>query len=621
MTSLLKRTGAVLISGLFAITAFSGCQKQEETAALADIKVETAVAEYGTLEISTDYIGTLSPNLTVDVMPLMAGTVEKVAVEVGDRVKSGDLLAQLDDTSADLSVRSAEDAVDSAKAGKDAAGSQARSAKMQADANVKTMKTTLKGYEDSLKEAEKQLKKLKDSKSSIKSAQKQAQKSYIDTKKRYKTAQALQIQFQAFLDANPDCRTTAGLTAAATAVPVTFPSTEAPGAGGSQNNSNGAGITDNSGVQIPDSNQMPDSSQFPDSNQVPDSSQFPDFSQNTDNTGNQAGTGESSSQTDAAARLAKQKQAQALMKALTGAGITVEYLTDNGVNALKEDVADGETAYNGASSGLTQLETSITTLETNIKQLKGQIKATKESLKTAQEMADAASVDMSVYDAQIAAAKTGVDAAKYQKDLYRLTAPIDGVVDAVNIKENGMAAQGYAAFTISEKDSMVADFYVTEDVKNFLKLGDKVSLLKRDDEEKVENLGHITLINPTADLQKGLFKVEAEIVTTGQSQYSNGSTVKLSIVSNAVSGQILIPYDSVYYDDGQAYVYKVVNNQALRTDIETGLFNQEYITVTAGLVPGDNIITTWASGLKDGAEVTLMNGTIDSSEEYDEVTK
>ena len=102
--------------------------------------------------------------------------------------------------------------------------------------------------------------------------------------------------------------------------------------------------------------------------------------------------------------------------------------------------------------------------------------------------------------------------------------------------------------------------------------------------------------------------MEAEFVTTGQKALSSGTSVKVSIVSNAVSSQLLIPYDSVYYDDGQAYVFRVVDGKAIRTDIETGLFNQDFIVAESGLTAGDVIITTWASGLKDGAEVTVVNG-------------
>ncbi|MBR0411624.1 MAG: efflux RND transporter periplasmic adaptor subunit [Eubacterium sp.] len=580
----IRYTTALFLAGVLTVSSLTGCLKKKEKKSLSDIKVDTCIAETGRLEISTDYIATLSPNLTVDVVPLAAGTVEQIPVKVGDRVREGDLLCQLDDTSADLSVQSARDAVKSARAGKEAAQSQTDTAKIQADANVKTLKKTLKTYKSSLDTAEKQLEKLKNSRNTVKKSQAAAQKTLAAAKKRFKTAQRLLVQFEAFLNNNPDCKTTAGLTAAATTVsyvPQT-PSQPVPAA-------------------APDNPAAENNAQAQGNNN-------PAADNNAQAQGNNYPAAGPDSSVDAAASQAKQKQAQALMSALTEAGLTVEYLRTTGLEALKGDAEDAQTAFTGSGSGLSQLDTSIATLKTNISQLKGQISATKDSLATAEKLAEAASAGSEVYDAQIEAAKTGVEAAQYQKDLYRLTAPINGIVDAVNVKEHGMASQGLAAFTISEKDSMIAAFYVTEDVKNFLKIGDQAALIRKEDDEQAQDLGHIISIGTAVDPQKGLFKVEAEFVTTGQKELSSGSSVKLSIVSNAVSGELLIPYDSVYYDDGQAYVYKVTDGKALRTDIETGLFNEKYITVASGLAEGDCIITTWASGLKDGAKVKVMSG-------------
>lgn len=566
----IRYTTALFLAGVLTVSSLTGCLKKKEKKSLSDIKVDTCIAETGRLEISTDYIATLSPNLTVDVVPLAAGTVEQIPVKVGDRVREGDLLCQLDDTSADLSVQSARDAVKSARAGKEAAQSQTDTAKIQADANVKTLKKTLKTYKSSLDTAEKQLEKLKNSRNTVKKSQAAAQKTLEAAKKRFKTAQRLLVQFEVFLNDNPDCKTTAGLTAAATTVSY-----------------------------VPQTPSQPVPAAAPDN---------PAADNNAQAQGNNYPAAGPDSSVDATASQAKQKQAQALMSALTEAGLTVEYLSTTGLEALKGDAEDAQTAFTGSGSGLSQLDTSIATLKTNISQLKGQISATKDSLATAEKLAEAASAGSEVYDAQIEAAKTGVEAAQYQKDLYRLTAPINGIVDAVNVKEHGMASQGLAAFTISEKDSMIAAFYVTEDVKNFLKIGDQAALIRKEDDEQAQDLGHIISIGTAVDPQKGLFKVEAEFVTTGQKELSSGSSVKLSIVSNAVSGELLIPYDSVYYDDGQAYVYKVTDGKALRTDIETGLFNEKYITVASGLAEGDCIITTWASGLKDGAKVKVMSG-------------
>ena len=612
---------------LLGIGLLSGCQQKKAEKTDHKVRVETRTVERCTLEISSEYIGTLAPNISINIVPFVSATVEEVHVKVGDHVKSGQVLCQLDDTAAELSVKSAEDAVDSAKAGKDAAGTQIESAKLQADSSVKTLENTLKSYKDALKTARAQRKKLKNSRSGLSNAQETAKNAYSAAKGRYKTAEALLIQYETFLNNNPDCRTTAGLTAAATSMPAGSPgySTDpsdlpsipadtgddqagsdpsgdpagtGPGGTDGQNPASGAdtgeGIADDGGSQT-------------------DNGSTDDGSGSGGSSGSDA-SGGSGNQDNAAAQdnPAKRSQAQSLLKALTQAGLTVEYLSATGINSLKENADEGKTAYSGASSGLSQLDTSIATIDSNISQLKAQISATRNSLDQARKMADLADAGTDVYDAQIEAAETGVEAAKYQQDMYRLTSPIDGVVEDVAVKKDNMAAQGIAAFTIVEKESMAATFYVTEEVSHFLKIGDPVDVVTDEgtqDKETDENVGiaagHITMIAGSADPVKGLFKVEAEILSVGRIHLSGGTSVKLSLVSNAVDNQLLIPYDSVYYDNGQAYVYRLIDDKAVRTDISTGIFNQDDIVVTDGLNEGDSLVTSWASGLKDGAKVEI----------------
>ena len=289
------------------------------------------------------------------------------------------------------------------------------------------------------------------------------------------------------------------------------------------------------------------------------------------------------------------------MNSLNSAGLTVEYLSDSGLNSLKENAADAETAYNTAASSYKEAAGGITSLESSIDTLETQIDTTKSSIKSAQKAQSLTSgTSDDVYDAQINAAEIGVESAEYQKDLYTIKAPIGGVVEAVNVTENEMFATGVApAFTISGKQTMIVTFYVTEEVKDFLQVGDAV---------EVENNGQtyrgsVSSIGTAVDAQKGLFKVEAQIYVSEGKSISTGVSVSVSLVTAAVKDNILIPYDSVYYENNQAYVYCVEDGKAIRVDVTTGLYNEDTIAIESGLEEGDEVIISWASGLKNGAEI------------------
>jgi membrane fusion protein, macrolide-specific efflux system len=60
--------------------------------------VQTARVERGDLEKTVTSVGSLKPKDYVDVGTQVSGRVEKVHVEIGDRVKKGDLIAEIDPT-------------------------------------------------------------------------------------------------------------------------------------------------------------------------------------------------------------------------------------------------------------------------------------------------------------------------------------------------------------------------------------------------------------------------------------------------------------------------------------------------------------------------------------------
>ncbi|MBQ7841538.1 MAG: efflux RND transporter periplasmic adaptor subunit [Lachnospiraceae bacterium] len=92
---------------------FSGCsssetirteEEAEETAAIA---VKAAEAERGTLTISNEFVGTVSAQQEVSIIPLVSGEVDAVYFEVGDEVQAGDVLFHIDDEAAKLQEESA----------------------------------------------------------------------------------------------------------------------------------------------------------------------------------------------------------------------------------------------------------------------------------------------------------------------------------------------------------------------------------------------------------------------------------------------------------------------------------------------------------------------------------
>ena len=225
-----------------------------------------------------------------------------------------------------------------------------------------------------------------------------------------------------------------------------------------------------------------------------------------------------------------------------------------------------------------------------------------QSLQSAQAALDAAR-------ATLAAAQVAVSSSEYQLSLYNLTAPISGVVEAVNVTENNFAASGTAAFVISNGENKTVTFYVTDQVRKTLTPGQPVTVRYHGNSYE----GAITEISGVVDAQVGQFEVEA--IIDGAQNLPDGLSVELTTTAYRVDGAAVIPSDALFFENGETYVYLVQNGTAVRTDVEIGLYTADTIAVTSGLVPGDEVITTWSASLRDGTSIRLADQSAEDSQE------
>lgn len=166
--------GLALCAGL----VFSGCGNTEVVETESAILVDACRVERDTLVLSNQFVGTVSPEESVYIIPLAQGTVTETFFEVGDEVKEGDVLFKIDDSGAKLQLEQAQLSLKSAQQQADSAlTTQQDSANLTLDTNMsstfeyyqnaqlgwKKAKDAKEQAEDAVESLKKQVKKLKDS--------------------------------------------------------------------------------------------------------------------------------------------------------------------------------------------------------------------------------------------------------------------------------------------------------------------------------------------------------------------------------------------------------------------------------------------------------------------------
>ncbi len=174
-----RKSCVVLSMMLCASMLFTACGStetvQEEVEA---VLVDAQAAGRDTLVLSNQFVGTVSPQESVYVIPMAQGKVTETFFEVGDEVQAGDVLFKIDDSGAKLQLEQAKLTYANAKQQADSAlttkqesanlqlntsVSQAETAYVNAQVAWKNAKDALDDIEDAVDKLEKQIKQMKNS--------------------------------------------------------------------------------------------------------------------------------------------------------------------------------------------------------------------------------------------------------------------------------------------------------------------------------------------------------------------------------------------------------------------------------------------------------------------------
>ena len=152
--------GAVIALSVSMILAGCSSQENTDTTENSSVVVDVISAQKGSLTLSNQFIGTVAPQESVYVIPLAQGQVTATYAEVGDAVQAGDLLFEIDDTSAQMQLKQAQLTYTNTKAQVDSSWDSATS---QIDSTVEQLELQKTSALAQLQAAQTQYYTLKDS--------------------------------------------------------------------------------------------------------------------------------------------------------------------------------------------------------------------------------------------------------------------------------------------------------------------------------------------------------------------------------------------------------------------------------------------------------------------------
>jgi len=199
--------------------------------------------------------------------------------------------------------------------------------------------------------------------------------------------------------------------------------------------------------------------------------------------------------------------------------------------------------------------------------------------------------DLAIARAQVKQAQLNVLQAENALANARLVAPIDGVVSQVNIKIGEIANNARPAVVLTDLSQFKMKVLVDEMDVRQVAIGQRVRL-SVDALPGAEIAGKVTEISPVASNINNVVAYEVTVVPDDTDQPLRVGMSATAIITTAdVDDVILAPnrFITVDRNTGNAYVFKLVNGEPVRQQVELGLRNERESQILAGLQAGDQL--------------------------------
>ena len=208
-----------------------------------------------------------------------------------------------------------------------------------------------------------------------------------------------------------------------------------------------------------------------------------------------------------------------------------------------------------------------------------------------------------VADAQatLAAAKSVLANTEYR-------APIDGTVYSVPVSVSDFEEEGKLLMQMTDLKQLRVRAYFDEPEIGDLAIGQKILIIWEARPDKKWH-GHITAL-PSTIVTYTTRNVGEVLVTIDDAD--NGllpdTHVTATVTTSTESNVLTVPREALHSQNGQPYVFRIVNGTLVRTPVVTGEKDLTEVAISSGLKDGDVVATSSLNGLtlEDGVPVKVV---------------
>ena len=198
-------------------------------------------------------------------------------------------------------------------------------------------------------------------------------------------------------------------------------------------------------------------------------------------------------------------------------------------------------------------------------------------------------------------AQKQVAALRQQADLYRITSPINGTIDQMDLKLGQAASPGATGIRIVNADNLKVKADVPESYSSKVNQGQDVKIVVPDANDSLTT--KLTFAAKVIDPASRSFAIEIKLPT--RKTLRPNMTVMIKIADYSKTNSIVVPLNAIQKSEQGDFVFVNDGGTAKRKAVTLGATYNSQTEILSGLNEGDQLITRGASDVEDGDKVKV----------------
>lgn len=188
--------------------------------------------------------------------------------------------------------------------------------------------------------------------------------------------------------------------------------------------------------------------------------------------------------------------------------------------------------------------------------------------------------------------------AKTAYEHLQIIAPFEGVVGSFRATEGSQVQTGERIASFYDPQAFRLDFDVPSSVLMKVKPDASVGV-----DGNWYSLTHVDkMIQEETHMAKAYVDLPSSSMT---SERALGTTVDLELCLEEKKGVLVVPFESIFFQNGKTCIYKLVDETTQVAEVEMGVRYKENVEVVKGLFEGDLIVVRGQNRLYPGLKVEV----------------